>query len=1266
MQFVRNGPDVPERLLQAHEDGSVVFFCGAGISFPAGLPSFGELVKNIYDYFKDLPSAEQKAAIKAKQFDTAIGLLENELVNGRTTVREKLAKILTPNLDSSNATATHEALLTLSRNSNGGTRLVTTNFDRLFEEVIDRSNLEVVSFSAPLLPVPKRRWEGLVYLHGLLPRKPTDRQLDELVVSSGDFGLAYLTERWAARFVSEMFRNFTVCIVGYSINDPVLRYMTDALAADRLLGEPHLEVFAFGSYSKGRENERASEWKAKNVTPILYRMHKNHWYLHKTLRAWAEIHRDGITGKDRIIDDHANLRPLTSTKQDDFVGRVLWALSDPSGLPAKRFANYDPVPSLDWLDAFSERRFRHSDLRRFGVIPNVDDDDGLEFSIISRPCPYTNAPWMTLVDYYGLNDKCWDKIMYKLADWLIRHLDDPALVLWLVKRSGRLIRMFADSVEQHLKYLDMLESNNEFDKLERIRANARRAVPRPIMRTLWRLLLAEKLKSPLPINNIYHWLDRFGRDGLTTVSRLELRELLSPCVLLREPFLLNGILNHSRESARLRDLVDWEIILTSDNVHYALRKLRKSSQWPLTLPKLLDDFNTLLRDTMDLKCELGGVDDKRDLSYIVQPSISDHPQNRRIYEWTALIELARDAWIETVKIDPDQARRIAESWILVPYPVFRRLALYAAAQNNVISTRQGLDWLLTDDHYWLWSVETQREAIRLLVKLVPELNSDQLTKLEQVILEGPPRSMYQDDIQPVRWVSIVGSEIWLRLAKMDSAGANLRSVTRKKMEELQQHPTRQLAADDSDEFPSWVGEASEWQMFIATPRQRRELVHWLKQYPKGGNRWDTNWQDDDWSQRCHNNFSTTACALCALAKDGEWLSARWHEALSVWSTEKHAKRSWRYMAFLLVDSPDDILLSLARSVGRWLKSVAKTFDHHQEVFFKLCKRILELEYQNGSDEEMDNSVSRAINHPVGHVVEALLNWWFRNSLEDSQGLPDEINPIFTTLCDVRVGKFRHGRVLLASRVVTLFRVDREWTECYLLKLFDWSNEIEARAAWEGFLWSPRIHRPLLESIKRPFLDTARNYEKLDTRYGTNYVTLLTFIALERDDCFTNSDLRTATAEIPIESLQHVANAIERALEGAGEQRTEYWHNRVQPYLQTIWSRSRARMAPDISESLSRVCIAAQNAFPEALVELRPWLQPLQHPDYLVNLLNEAELCSKFPGDTLEFLSVTTGEQLPTTRDLKSCLEQIRVANPELNSDPRFRNLWNLIRQAGQD
>ena len=60
-----------------------------------------------------------------------------------------------------------------------------------------------------MLPIPKAsRWNGLVYLHGLLPLQPEESALNRLVITSGDFGLAYLTERWAPRFVSDMFHNY--------------------------------------------------------------------------------------------------------------------------------------------------------------------------------------------------------------------------------------------------------------------------------------------------------------------------------------------------------------------------------------------------------------------------------------------------------------------------------------------------------------------------------------------------------------------------------------------------------------------------------------------------------------------------------------------------------------------------------------------------------------------------------------------------------------------------------------------------------------------------------------------------------------------------------------------------------------------------------------------------------------------------------------------------------------------------------------------------
>ena len=133
-------------------------------------------------------------------------------------------------------------------------------------------------------------------MHGLLPTALSAHKLDRLVVSRGDFGLAYLNKGWAARFVSELFRNYMVCFVGYSLDDPMLGYMTDALAADRQLGGSPHEMFAFGSHSTNKKEEQADQWRAKHATPILYHESHDHEYLHRTLRRWAETYRDGIGG----------------------------------------------------------------------------------------------------------------------------------------------------------------------------------------------------------------------------------------------------------------------------------------------------------------------------------------------------------------------------------------------------------------------------------------------------------------------------------------------------------------------------------------------------------------------------------------------------------------------------------------------------------------------------------------------------------------------------------------------------------------------------------------------------------------------------------------------------------------------------------------------------------------------------------------------------------------------------------------------------------
>lgn len=1268
MQFVTNGPDIPDALLEAHEEGRVVFFCGAGVSYPAGLPGFKGLVKDIYRLNGTAPENIERAALDREQYDATLDLLERRLPGQRLAVRRALVQILQPKLRRKGATDTHAALLRLARNREGVLRLVTTNFDRIFHVAAKRSGQPFYAHAAPMLPIPKNsRWNGLVYLHGLLPEKVDDTALHRLVLTSGDFGLAYLTERWAARFVSELFRNYVVCFVGYSINDPVLRYMMDALAADRMLGEVTPQAWALGDCEVGQEAHKTAEWKAKGVTPILYHVAAgahDHSGLHKTLHAWADTYRDGVTGKERIVVAHAMARPSASTRQDDFVGRMLWALSDASGLPAKRFADFNPVPSLDWLlDAFAVDRYGHTDLSRFGVSPRHDTDPKLQFSLVHRPTPYPLAAPMRMTTGSAAYSQ-WDDVMLHVARWLVRHLNDPRLIVWIAGRGGQLHERWVWLIERKLDEIAKLKRDGKTADLNDIRLHAPNAIPGPLMQGLWRLLLGGRLKSPWRESNLYRWKGRFKREGLTATLRLEFRELLSPMVSLREPIRWGEAPESTDEPTHLRQLVDWKLVLAADQVHSALRDLA-GAQWKSALPSLLEDVQQLLRDALDLLHELGEADERHDRSNWDLPSISPHWQNRGFRDWVSLIELLRDAWLEVRSADRIRAARIAEAWFNLPYPTFKRLALFAASQEECVAPEQWVEWLRADDAWWLWSVCTRREVLRLLVQQGKRLTPTSQEQLESAILAGPPREMYRDDLDPDQWQNLIARSIWLHLAKLNASGLVLGVVSAGRLAELSYlNPQWQLAANERDEFSHWMSgtgdpDYEERRDVDIAPRKRGDLVHWIVQ-PEPERR---QFADDTWRDVCRTRFFHSLYALCDVARQGDWPAERWREALQVWSEDGMVLRSWRFAAPLVQTMPAAVVQELAQSVTWWLEAAAsKSIRRHESILLHMCQRVLDLPLNGnsgiskGDGEPIQQPVTEAINHPIGHVTQALISLWLKREPNDGDRLPADIGPLFTKICDATVHRFRHGRVLLASQLIALFRVDQPWTEQCLLPSFDWMTDpLEAKAAWEGFLWSPRLYQPLLLAFKSQFLDTARHYGELG-EHAQQFAALLTYAALGPVDGYTPEEWRAALAALPKEGLQQSAQALVQALEGAADQREEYWKNRILPFWQDVWPKSRDLVTPVIAESLAQLSIAAGAEFPSALVAVEDWLRPIEYPFYLLHRLHESGICRRFPNDSLRLLNAVFNEDPSSIQELGQCLDSIVQAAPGLAQNANYQRL----------
>lgn len=1260
MQFITNGPDIPNNLLQAHEDGRVVFFCGAGISYPANLPGFKKLVDNIYKIVGTVKTDIEERAYTKNQYDVTLDLLERRLPGDRLSVRKALKQALQPKLRRKNAMDTHKALAQLARNREGKLRLITTNFDRIFEEVSKRNKLSVNTYSAPMLPIPKNsRWDGLVYLHGLLPKNDDESALHKLVLTSGDFGLAYLTERWAARFVSELFRNYEVCFVGYSIDDPVLRYMMDALAADRMLGEITPQAYAFGKCEVGREKDAALEWEAKGVVPILYSTQADnehdHSALHDTLKAWAEVYRDGISGREGVVTSYANIRPSESTSQDDFVGRMLWALSHESGLPAKRFAEFNPVPPIEWLEVFYKNIYQYTDLAHFGFSENIKKNDKLSFSFINRPTPYTHAQWMSLVSQ-GTFGCTMDIVMVQLAHWLIRHLNDPLLIIWLSEHGGRLNQQFSQLIKDKLNDYESKLLEGKTSELDEIRKNAPNAIPEPFMCTLWNLLLIGRVKSPYQNFDLYQWADQFKNTGLTITLQLELRKLLKPLIRLTKPWYWDEGEENDKDP---KQLINCEVVLASDYVSHVIKTLHDNENWNKALPELCNTFQQLLHDALDLFREIDKADGKQDPSHWDMPSISPHWQNRDFQDWAVLIELLRDSWIALYKTNLDRARQIARIWFTLPYPTFKRLALFAASYDNTISPDEWVEWFTIDDSWWLWAPETQRETMRLIVLQGAKLSGNTKKKFENAILVDPLKKKFRDNIEDDKWNYIDDYSIWLRLRKLQNSGVKLDSDALQQLNKLsQENPKYQLEGHEKEEFSHWMSgtgdpDYTSSQKIDIAPRKRSDLVAWLK-LPASDK---SPFYRDTWHDTCRTRLFHCLYALCDLAKEDLWPIERWRVALQVSSEGNRILLSWRFIAPLIQKIPEKDLQELLNSLTWWLESASKVIDIHETIFLDLCSRVLSLSFDKT---ENDLSIADAINHPIGHITQALLNFWFKQKPNDNDKLPKNIEPLFTQLCDTSKEQFRNGRIILTSQSIAFFRADYSWAEKNILPLFDWSNNnTEAKVAWKGFLWSPRLYTPLLLAFKTYFFDTAKHYEDLG-KSSQSFVSFMTYLALNNVESYSQQDFQSAIIGLPEKGLEEVASYLAQVLKGAGEQREEYWRNRILPFWQNIWPKSIGLVTKRIIESLARLSIAAGNEFPTALNTIFHWLKPIEHNDYILNLLYESGLSKSFPKDTLRLLSAIIDEQQRVASKLRECLNDIIKANSELELDPSYKKLNSYL------
>ena len=302
--------ELPGELVDAHAEGRLVLFVGAGASVaePTCLPTYRELAEKV--------AAQSQSPVCGAGLDRP-DLVLSELESDGVDVHARVHRLISSpqGRPAPEPNSLHRAVSSLAAAS-PPVRIVTTNYDRCLSGCLPEG---VDEYEAHALP-EQDEFTGLVYLHGSV-RQPSKR----LIVTGEDLGRHYLVNQGAARFLRSMFRGMSVLFIGYSVRDTLMDYLVRGVNSDRMY------VLT--------DKPQASQWQHLRITPVGY---ESHDMLPVIVQDWADLSRMSMLDhQQRVRRIVSGSPPLTPADESYLQGIV----SD----TRRRGLFIGQARGLDWL-----------------------------------------------------------------------------------------------------------------------------------------------------------------------------------------------------------------------------------------------------------------------------------------------------------------------------------------------------------------------------------------------------------------------------------------------------------------------------------------------------------------------------------------------------------------------------------------------------------------------------------------------------------------------------------------------------------------------------------------------------------------------------------------------------------------------------------------------------------------------------------------------------------------------------------------------------
>lgn len=1270
MRFSEDGPSIPDNLLDQCDNGRTVFFCGAGVSRYTDdpeikLPNFLDLALFVADILAPKRSdtidaiTMMKRAKELKQtdkqeiipLDQVFLMFQEEF--GKGNVDNAVAeKLLVRNLSKKNPTR-HKHIAKISQNNEGIPQIVTTNFDVLFEQAIYPRNIRVdyppflpdLSFDAPVA--------GITYLHGRVAQKtrhiPKEMTLEnDFILSTSDLGKAYLSEAWATNFVRHLVSKHTVVFIGYSAEDPPIKYLLMGMSDDKNADRSNL--YAFDSEES---DSKIDEWEKKGIKPIFC---SNYNVLWDTIERWADRSKNPIRWRNSVIgmtkSDPKILKPYQR-------GQVLHSLQENEGV--KKFRNLSHSKHPEWINVFdgsfrTRRTYRTYRFKRASpVLMSLYsiDDDTLVRDDVNRSIN-TEIPQNDLVIKYGIVSQGRHRNIIDssetsddLLNWVCDNLKSPVIAWWVSQQ-----RYISANLIEKLK--TKLRSKNALNSKAR---------------AIWGLILECLQTEDLLSSNAYrHSLEIcIRRYGWKQSSLREFSKITSPFFKI---ICRNTIPFPPREKwteVNVRDVVkirvafrfgDYEKINIPDSALLGATIMLQNNllQASLMIAQVDQIYET---QTKTVSCNLA----------------LKRGQVSRVTRFHMQILQLLKMLNRLAKIDPKSAKLLVSNWDLGDRYFFGKLKLYGLQKASLFDTEEVFYWIskLKDKEFWC---DNNRSELLLLIrnkwsKFDEEKRKfiiDKIFQIPKTLRDPKARSLRN------RQISIYAKYLIENGCKFpDSLVRRLESI---------------IASLDNwnDSWPSKVVDGlSITQVASYKDRKSESQGSWKDNQSKSS---ESEISDDDIhhdEEKVKSSFENLvmtdpATALFSLVNDDSEISydlAKWKSLLVNWPKNAHRSLNRKLLGSISLFS-SNLIKESEFGLGEFFRdNHSKMIKHYPDHAWQAFDHCIDEWSREGQSQNSRSSVRStrspkseismrshaiAINRAVGKATQGLLMCIDNDATDISTDVMLRLNYLLANSGEIR----NQCVAILGEHANWLHRLDPDWTQEQIFPLFRFDKET-AESAWNGLLYCPELlSKPVFFELRDMIPELypwVNNFSWSDDDFGgCAFLVIImgTIYSKEYNLSYKRKIKRCINEMNEVSVISSI-----KWLSEIGRKTDNGWINYVVPFLKSTWPRSTSVSSSKLVWSWAMLLADTGDAFPDVyrivkkfLVQMEEEIFLLRH--FFIGRYGEAPLASRFPSEILSFIDIIIPKKCDNiVIELDKMLEVIVSADETLKNDPRYTRLLDF-------